>query len=268
MATGDLAATRATMSEKKCAVFDGVDDNVDFPHNAAFLGTNLVNGFTICAWINPRSVGETEGRIFDKSAGSTGATGFYFGMHNTAGAVIFRINVGTTRASANSSVAYNVWTHAMVTVSAAQLANFYINGVASGTANADLVQTISTITGTGSQRIGNRTGATDRTFEGGICQVKMWNRVLTAAEIAKVYAGNPVTEGLIFDAPLKEDYLDYSPLGLTGTNTGSYLTNNYANAIVADVHQLNLAATTDFLKITPISGRDSKFKVVAINRST
>ena len=267
MATGDLAATRATMSEKKCAVFDGVDDNVDFGHNAAHLGANLLNGFTLAAWINPRSAGETEGRILDKSSGSTGGNGFYFAMHSTNNNPILRINVGTTKSAAASSTPVNVWSHVIVTVSAAQLCNFYVNGVLSGSANQDLVQTVSTITTTANIRIGNRSGATDRTFDGGICQVQMWERVLTAAEIAKVYAGQDVNSGRILYAPLKDDYLDYSRLGLTGTNTGSYLTNNYANAIVADVHQLNLATTTDFLKITPISGRDSKFKVVAINRS-
>lgn len=266
MATGDIAATIATLSQKPCAFFDGVDDNVEYNHNAAFLGANLTSGFTISAWINPTSAGETEGRIFDKSAGSTGGSGFYFGMHNTAKSVIFRINVGTTRASANSSVPYKKWTHVMVTVSSAQLANFYVNGVASGTANGDLVQTIAAITTTANQRIGNRSGATDRTFKGGIKGVKMWKRVLTAAEIAKVYADQPVTSDLIFDAPLVDDF-DDDALGLTGTATGSYLTGAFPNAIAADVSQLTLAADTDKLIITPISGRPKKYKVISLERS-
>ena len=34
MAAGDLTATNQTYSSKKGAVFDGVDDYVEIPHNA------------------------------------------------------------------------------------------------------------------------------------------------------------------------------------------------------------------------------------------
>lgn len=73
-------------------------------------------------------------------------------------------------------------------------------------------------------RIGNRSGATDRTFDGSISKVKMWNRVLTAGEIATDYAGRLVKDGLILNVPLATDYNDKSDTGLTGTNSGSRLT--------------------------------------------
>jgi hypothetical protein len=96
-----------------------------------------------------------------------------------------------------------------------------MNGVISGTANQDLVQGVSTITTTTNARIGNRAGATDYTFDGGIKDFKMWNRVLSTTEIAKDYAGHTPATGLIHHFKLGGDYSDYGSCGVTATNSGS-----------------------------------------------
>ena len=225
MGAGAVEVNITTNHTLKGAIFDGVDDYVELPHNANQLGANLSNGFTISAWINPRSAGEgTAGVILDKSNGHLGTGGFNFCVSpNTFKRVGFYLNDGTARVSATDSVLYGVWTHVLVTISSGQLANFYVNGVSSGTANQDLIQTISTITTTNAPRIGNRAANTDKTFDGGIGQVKMWNRVLNSTEIAQDYAGSPVTNGLILDVPLQSDYNDKSTTGLTGTNSGTHL---------------------------------------------
>jgi len=210
-------------------VFDGVDDYVEIPHNAAQLGANLSQGFTISAWINPRSVGETSGRILDKNTSDLGANGWRYGCLSL-NRVFFIINAGTQSSCANNAVPYKVWTHVILTISSGQLANFYVNGVLSGTADQDLVQTISTITTTNVMRIGNRSTATDRTFDGSIRSVKMWNRVLTASEIARDYAGitpaNP-----IHHFKLGGDYTDYGSVGVTATNSGSTVDNVFSNNV-------------------------------------
>ena len=64
----------------------------------------------------------------------------------------------------------------------------------------------------------------------------MWNRVLTAAEIAADYAGLNNTQGQILWVPLKDDYNDKSTLGLKGTNSGTYLLNTLQNKIKADAN--------------------------------
>jgi len=224
MADGDVDAKITTTRAFPCNVFDGVDDYVEVPHDASQLGANLSNGFTISAWINPRSLGESSGVILDKSTAISAENGFYFKLNDSAGVVNrarFRINVGTDANTAVSGVLSSRWQHVIVTVSSGQLANFYINGVLSGTADQDLVQTISTITTTNAPRIGNRSTATDRTFDGGIRSVKMWNRVLSTTEITEEYAGTNHTEGLIHNFKLGGDYTDYGSVGVTATNSGS-----------------------------------------------
>jgi len=224
MTAGDVEVAITTNRGLGCNIFDGVDDYVEIPHNAAQLGANLSNGFTISAWINPRSVGETNGKIIDKSdgAGSSGTNGFtiLMGSGGSINKLALYINAGTAGLSTNN-FPFGTWTHALVTISSGQLANFYANGVLSGTANQNLVQAISTITTTNAPRIGNRSGATDRTFDGSIKDVKMWNRVLTSQEIENEYAGQHTGGGCIHYFRLNGDYTDKGSVGVTATNSGS-----------------------------------------------
>jgi hypothetical protein len=271
MADGDVDAKITTTRAFPCNVFDGVDDYVEVPHDASQLGANLSNGFTISAWINPIGLSEyNDAYILDKSTGVTAENGFKFFYYTGAGNkfIMAEINAGVARSSEIGSVLFGVWKHVLVTISSASLANFYINGVLSGLANQNLIQTISTITTTNVIRIGNRSTATDRTFNGLIKDVKMWNRVLTADEMTLDYAGTLITNGLILNVPLQDDYNDKSPTGLTGTNSGTYLVNNLPNRIKADVNSLNLAAVTDKpIVVLPVGGRDAAPIVIGVNRS-
>jgi len=260
MAAGDVTAKRSAYSDFPCNVFDGVDDYVEIPHNANQLGANLSNGFTISAWINPRSIGEITGKILDKSSANAGVNGFDFRL-TTTNRIGFYINNGTIATCANNGITFGTWTHILITISPAQLANFYVNGVLSGTANQNLVQTISTITTTNAPRIGNRATATDRTFDGGIAKVKMWNKVLSSTEIAEDYAGKRTALGsLIIDEPLGGVYNQ-------GTNSGSLEVTNIPTKLYADVNKTNLAAVTDKLIVLPIEGRDGNFTVLTANRA-
>lgn len=225
MADGDVDARITTNDGKSCNSFDNVDDYVQIPHNAAQLGANLASGFTISAWINPRTLGEgsggNRGRILDKSTGTAGNGGFKLSMATT-NRLQFQLNAGAEPLSANNAVPFGVWTHVLATISSAQLVNYYVNGVLNGTANQDLVQTIATITTTRVLRIGNRSSGTDRTFDGGIKDVKMWNRVLSTAEITAEADGVQTnTLGLIHWIKLGGDYADYGIVGVTATNSGS-----------------------------------------------
>jgi len=224
MASGDVDVKITSNNAHYGASFDGVDDYIEIPHHENQLGRNLLNGFTISAWINPKSIGEgTRGRILDKSTAANGDNGFQFNMLSSGGIkAMFKINVGTAATSAELSL--NLWTHVLITVSSGQLANYYMNGVLSGVANQNLVQTISTITTTNAMRIGNRSTATDATFDGVIRDVRMWNKVLTADEIAKVYANGNVKEGLIGRWKLNGNSNDYSNYGNHGTDSGVYYT--------------------------------------------
>jgi hypothetical protein len=267
MAAGDITAKRTNYSDFPCNVFDGVDDYVEIPHAAQQLGANLSNGFTISAWINPRGFGENStGNIISKSTGTGAQNGFYFAVGNNSN-VFVGLNNGTLRGSANNSNPLRIWTHALITISAGQLINFYVNGTLSGNANQDLVQAISTITTTNAMRIGNRSTATDRTFDGSIKDVKMWNRVLTTTEITEEYQNKNHTDGLIHHFKLGGDYKDYGSVGVTATNSGSIANTTIPLKLQTNAKQLNLAAVTDKIIALPVSGRVGIFTMIGANRA-
>lgn len=221
MGAGAVEVNITTNDSKKGVVFDKVDDFIEYPHNDKFLGANLADGFTISAWINPRSDGEgTGGGIVNKSESSSALNGIEWRM--AAGPVIsFELDGGTVRNS--GTITLGVWTHILITVTAAQIATSYLNGVVSGTPG-DLVKGIDQIITTAKFIIGNgNSGAQDRTFDGTIMGVKMWNKVLSSDEITlDASDGNNPTENLILHVPLQGDYDDISRTELTGTNSGTH----------------------------------------------
>ena len=177
--------------------FDGVDDTVIIPHDANQL---LTTGGSIEAWIKPNGTGEsTSGRIIDKSADALSTNGFYIA---TATAVFFRINAGTYINSAAGSITYGNWYHVVVSWDNTGLTTIYVNGATSGTpgVSADPVG----ITAVTDLTIGNRSGGTDRTFDGSIDEVRIYNRALGLSEIQANYAS-----GL-------GSYTPYSTSGLVG----------------------------------------------------
>jgi hypothetical protein len=166
--------------------FDGVDDYIEVAHNANQL---LTTGGTILAWIKPYSLGEnpaTEaGRIVDKSTNTTGGNGYSFRMGAT-NTLRFIINGGTQIFAASGVISnFGTWYHVVATWDAAGYVTIYVNGVQSGTSgiSADPAG----ITTTNAIRIGNRSGATDRTFDGLIGEVSIYNRALSAEEIAQYH---------------------------------------------------------------------------------
>lgn len=225
MAKGDVVVSGATLRAFDGNIFDGVDDYVEIPHNVAQLGANLTNGFTFSAWINPRSTGESGAKVLDKSAGTAAQNGFHWGYEPVNNAMQIRVNNSTNRLGANNSITNGIWQHVLVTVNSTPVCNHYINSILTGSANQAVSQALSTITTTNVLRIGNRSQATDRTFDGSIRDVKMWNRVLSASEIANDYAGVTPKSGLLYHYKLGGDYSNYGTLpdgsSATATNSGS-----------------------------------------------
>ena len=156
--------------------FDGIDDYID-AGAVDWLGTGAL---TISAWIYPRSHGEGgNGSIIDNRK-------VVFGMYDTAGAntIVFSSDADATYAkSANSSVPFNKWTHVIATRDASGVANLYVNGVLSGTANQN---SGTPVAGSIGVQIGN-TIITSRTWDGYIDDLKVYNRVLSVGEIYQLY---------------------------------------------------------------------------------
>lgn len=226
MAVGDVRTAMLDATSFGCAKFDGVDDYVEIPHSANQLGVNLSDGMSVAGWIKTRSDGETSlGNILDKSSGISGANGFMVNVASS-GRVQIRIQTTPVLSSAMSARSNNVWVHFLFTITSGMIGNCYINGVLSGSADVSVGGTLSSITTTNAMRIGNRATATDRTFDGFIRDVRMWNKVLSAADIAKVYAGSPVTDSLIGQWKLNGNANDNSIYGNNGTASGAVFVND------------------------------------------
>jgi len=199
-ATGRIAASgRLVVRDMGTAlVFDGVDDLVTVTHHANQL---LTTGFTLSAWINPRTTGDSNaGRIFDKTT-AAGADGYYF-KYSTLGRVGLAIHAGTEISCASGSVPLGQWTHALVTVASGATVTFYINGVASGTPAT--TSALSNITTTDNLIIGDRTDTT-RSFNGSIDEPRIWNVALTQAQITALYQqGTVPTTGLVAEYKFNE----------------------------------------------------------------
>ncbi len=153
--------------------FDGADDVID--GQSDFIGATAL---TICAWINPTGWGENN-------------LGFVVGNDR----VILRIVLANTlfqfssdnftlAASANSSISLGAWQFISVTRTAAGVANLYVNGVLSGTAD----QSSGTPSAGNNVLIGNSSAGT-RTFDGLIDNVMIFDKVLTLQEIVALYNG-------------------------------------------------------------------------------
>ena len=174
--------------------FDGSDDYVDLTSDTE-LDDVFVGGATVMAWIYPTSWGENGyGRIFDKSssASSTG-DGWALRLNVDNGGVInfgqgFSSGRGWWRPP-NGSISLNAWQHLAIVYDADSTANdpdIYLDGVAlpvtridspSGSIRSDAAINL---------RLGNFAGGTSHTFEGTIDDARIYDRMLSAAEIAEL----------------------------------------------------------------------------------
>jgi hypothetical protein len=179
--------------------FDGADDYLEVAHHASQLPTT---GGSIEAWIKPDSAGEgLQGKIVDKSTGLTGNNGFDFQTYNDGANdyISFRINAGAFKTTAAGAITFGDgnWYHVVATWDATGLVTIYVNGSQSGTPgiSADPAG----ITTTNALRIGNRSGATDRTFDGTIGDVRIYNVELTPAQVSQNYNATKTKHGVTGD---------------------------------------------------------------------
>jgi Concanavalin A-like lectin/glucanases superfamily len=155
--------------------FPGGTDRVET--GSDFLSTKAI---TIAAWVYARSNGGLgHGRILDN--GST-----VLKIPNSERFAFSSDGMVTAASSGYGSLPLNVWIHVVVTRTSTGVANFYIDGVPSGTAHQN---SGSPAAGTGSVSIGNGT-AHDRTdvgWDGLIDDVRIYDRVFSADEISRLY---------------------------------------------------------------------------------
>ena len=178
--TGASNVTGKNLLNNDAMFFDGIDDKVDIAHNTNQL---LTAGFSISCTLKP-SATPAYPTFLDKSSANFGADGFLFLGDRAADQVMFRVNQGTQVRSgaivfAGDGNFYNV----VVTVSAAAVVSFYINGALSGTPASTAA--LSGITTTENLTIGGLTQG-GNPFEGVMQNMKLYNRVLTPGEASKI----------------------------------------------------------------------------------
>ncbi len=166
--SGVLATSTIGGKLGQALTFDGVDDLATTTSD--FLGTNAVS---ITAWMKMSTLGGgAAGRILGNNQ-----TIFRLSAPNT---LTFSSDGGATIAnSASAAFATSTWVFVAVTRTSSGTANLYVNGALSGTAN----QSSGTPANGGYVVMGaSPTGGNP--FNGSLDDVRVYNRVLTAAEIA------------------------------------------------------------------------------------
>jgi len=249
--TGNTATSSAIVAGKigQGLKFDGISDQI-------ITGSDFINTLpvTITAWIRPTSLRAGAPRIVDNTK-----TRFYL---SSASRISFSSDGATGVISGNNVPINGKWQFVAVTRTAAGVANFYANGVPSGTANLNSgTPTAGSIVAIG----GISGGATSNPFEGSMDDVRIYNRVLTAAEIKQLYnqssakvntSQNPagtLSSGLVgwwtFDGKnLIQNAADSSGLGNNGTLQGFGAT---SSAVVAGKlgQGLKFDGVNDYVKI-------------------
>ena len=149
--------------------FDGVNDLVNT--GSEFIGTSAL---TISVWVYRENAGGTQRIVSNnKTILST----------NTVGRMLFTSSGATAATSGNNCANVGKWTHVAVTRDASGDATFYCDGAQYGTPN----QTSGTpAAGTENVYIGNRGSGTEP-WDGPLDEVRIYNRILSAAEITKLY---------------------------------------------------------------------------------
>jgi len=150
------------------------------------------DGFTVVAWIKPRSWGETNyGRILDVSTGAAGNDGFNFCINPLYNSLFCNINaVGAIRSESNS-INLGSWNFAVLTVSSGSKINIYRGDLDIAPTLSGLEKIsglITSITTTNPLTIGNRSTATDGTFDGNIPMLKVYKGVLSLEQLTQIWS--------------------------------------------------------------------------------
>ena len=152
--------------------FDGVNDWVTTPDASSL---DLTNAMTLEAWVRPTALGGWRTVVFKERPG-----GVVYGMFaDQAGSrPLGQVFIGSERnATGTAALPLNAWTHLATTFDGA-VVRLYVNGVLAGSTAISGAMAAST----GVLRIGGN-GIWGEWFAGLIDEVRVYNRVLSAAEV-------------------------------------------------------------------------------------
>ncbi len=157
--------------------FDGVDDYVDAGNDASL---NITSAITFEAWVKPINLSVTFQGIIAKGAG--GLNGYRFAIGTSQKPYI---EINDNGIYSDVVLSNNKWYHIVSTADGTNLI-IYVNGVGTSTASTALpASTASTI----------MIGKLGKYFNGSIDEVRIYNRALSASEIAVMYNTSLRTHG-------------------------------------------------------------------------
>lgn len=205
--------------------FNGTTDRIDF----ATAGNLAGNALTISLWANFASFPANGYMLCIHAAGDTGY-GIVLNINDAANKYINLIVKGSTdllRSAQGLNLATGTWTNIIATwtgdITKAADVTIYKNGTAAPgyvTSTNGATQTAPA----GSWSLGGRKYDDTRNYPGKLAQVGVWNRILTAGEIANLAAGYApdlaAASGLQFYYPGNTDSLTATPGG-NGTADGT-----------------------------------------------
>lgn len=164
---------------------------------------------TVALWVKPTAVGlagATQNTLVEWGApvGTPSSNGLRWTVRIDDGGA-FRVEVQGGFKMTTAKLVADTWQHVAVTFDGTGIhdAQLYIDGVLqTSTSQSSTNQAINTATGHQPVRIGrtfdvNRSGGSDRYFDGHIDDVGIWSRALTAQEVA-VLATSPIPEPALF----------------------------------------------------------------------
>jgi hypothetical protein len=199
--------------------FDGRNDYIDLPD----MATDYTNGITVGAWVYYHSL-QNASKVIDLGNGSP-ADNILLTHYSVSADLRFEVFKGTGSnyyLSAQGVLETNRWLHLVASVDASGNATLYKNGVPVASGTLPLPNSVNRT----SNYIGRSNFATDAFFDGQLSEVRLYNRALSAAEVALLYAGTaPSDTGLVGYWPLNEGSgtlaYDQSGNGHTGTIYGA-----------------------------------------------
>jgi hypothetical protein len=180
IATGGLTfgVTGAPQGEANtAATFDGVNDVVVVPDAAAHKPATV----TVEAWVKPNAGIPNYASVATKTTATTWSDGY--GMFAWNGGVAFWVNDDEANRVFTSALPSGTWSHVVGTYDGSTI-KVYLNGalVQSLAHSAPLTHSSSPLL------IGNAVGAGNFHWRGGLDEVAVYSRALTATEVAQHYA--------------------------------------------------------------------------------
>jgi len=247
--------------------FDGVNDYVNLTHQSGLPIYSTTTPYSVSVWVKPETGGDAVKEIYE-DAGPL----HFFRIRLINQELRVQVYDGvdnTDKATSDNTVVYNQWNHVVYTDNVGT-AKMYVNGV-QDSASFNYTAPTSSMSLTAS-RLGTFFVSLDY-FKGAMDDLRLYNRVLSAAEVQQLYAlgggatvnkatGDPLSSNLVlwhtFDGPKLNTTTstDSSGQGNNGTLTNGPVPvmGKRGQALRFDgVDDYVLGASSTFLNVNPVT---------------